>query len=95
MHASYLVYLIDVLGNTIEESGFKTKTLGPVLKFKGISKGMKITEVWIGAYREAMSFSNGNWQSQYVLFIKMLQFFGTSASIYCPGAAIIIENDIA
>ncbi len=34
-----------------------------------------------------MSFSNRNWQSQYVLFIKMLQFFVPSASIYCPGAA--------
>ncbi len=37
-----------------------------------------------------MSFSNGNWQSQYVLFFKMLHFFGPSASIYCPGAIIII-----
>ena len=41
------------------------------------------------AYHEAVSFSNGNWQSQYVLFIKMLQVFGPKASIYCPGAAII------
>ena len=35
-------------------SGFKIETWVPVLKFKGISKGMKIyreTEVWIRAYR--------------------------------------------
>ncbi len=31
----------------------------------------------------------GNRQFQYVLFIKMLQFFGPSASIYCPGVAMI------
>ncbi len=39
-----------------------------------------------------MSVSNGNWQSQYVLFIRIMQFFGPSASIYCPGAARIRPN---
>ncbi len=41
---------------------------------------------------KAMSLSNGNWQSQNVLFIKIMQFFGPSASIYCPGAERICPN---
>ncbi len=41
---------------------------------------------------EAMSLTNGNWQSQYALFIKVMHFFGPSASIYCPGAARIRSN---
>ncbi len=41
---------------------------------------------------KAMSLTNGNWQSQHALFIKIMQFFGPSASIYCPGAARIRSN---
>ncbi len=48
--------------------------------------------VFCGKHLQDMSFLNGNWQSQYVLFIKMLQFFGPSASIYCTGAPIICPN---
>ena len=39
-----------------------------------------------------MSLLNGNWQSQNVLFIRIMQFFGPFASIYCPGAARIRPN---
>ncbi len=39
-----------------------------------------------------MSFSNGNWQSRYVLFIKIMHLFGPFASIYWPGAARIRPN---